>query len=166
MRRRWLILPLAAALLPLVGCDWEDFSVGGSERYTEDFHHSYPLKAGGRITLENFNGSVEITGWNENSVEINGTKYGHTPEMRDAVKIEITPSADSIYVRTVRPSERRGNVGARYIVKVPHGCQLDRIISSNGGIRVNDVDGNARLKTSNGSVRVGNVTMRWWCFSM
>jgi len=34
---------------------------GSSSRYKEDFHYSYPQTAGGRLVLENFNGSVEIT---------------------------------------------------------------------------------------------------------
>lgn len=153
MRRRLLFLPLAAGLAFLTGCDWDDFCGAGSARYSEDFHHRYPLKPGGRLTLENFNGSVEISGWDQATVDISGAKYAHTPEMRDAIKIEITPSADSIYVRTVRPSERRGNMGARYVVKVPRRIELERIVSSNGTIRVTDVEGAARLKTSNGSVR-------------
>ena len=34
-----------------------------SSRYREDFHYSYPQTAAGRLSIENFNGSVEITGW-------------------------------------------------------------------------------------------------------
>lgn len=157
MRSRLLILPLAAGLLALAGCDFEDFAGGSSDRYTEDFHYSYPLKPGGHITLENFNGSVEISGWDQNTVDVSGTKYAATVALRDAIKIEIQPSADSVYIRTIRPFERRGNMGARYVLKVPRQVQLDRITSSNGPIRVNDVDGGARLKTSNGGIRVANL---------
>jgi hypothetical protein len=128
----------------------EDF--GGTERYSEDFHYNYPLQPGGRVSLENFNGSVEISGWDQDKVDISGAKYASTPDTRDAVKIDIAPSPDAISIRTVRPSQSR-NAGARYVVKVPHRVQLERIVSSNGTLRVNDVDGAARLKTSNGGVR-------------
>src|SRR5207248_681109 len=76
-----------------------------------------------------------------------------TPEARDAIKIDIAPSPDSVTIRTIRPSERR-NVGARYILRVPRRTQLDRVTTSNGSMRVNDLAGAARVKTSNGSLKV------------
>jgi hypothetical protein len=145
---------LCAGVLLLAGCDWEDF--GSSTQYSTDFHYSYPLRAGGRLSLENFNGSVDIAGWDQATVDISGARYGSTPESRDAVKIDVAPSPDAVAIRTIRPSERR-NVGARYVVRVPRHVQLDRITTSNGSIRVNDIDGPARVKTSNGSVKVFNL---------
>ncbi len=90
-------------------------------------------------------------------MDVSGTKYAATVALRDAIKIDIQPSADSVYIRTVRPFERRGNMGARFILKVPRQVALERIISSNGLVRIRDVDGPARLKTSNGSINVANV---------
>jgi DUF4097 and DUF4098 domain-containing protein YvlB len=152
-----LALPVAAGLLACVGCDIDDLDIGGSERYTQDFHYSYALQPGGRLTVENSNGSVEISGWDQDTVDISGTKYARTPELRDALKIEIDHSSDSVNIRTVRPSDRRGNMGAKYIIKVPRRTQLERIVSSNGSIHALDVQGPARLKTSNGSVRAENL---------
>jgi DUF4097 and DUF4098 domain-containing protein YvlB len=141
-------------VLLLAGCDWEDF--GSSDRYSTDFHYNYPLKSGGRVSLDNFNGSVEIAGWDQETVDVSGAKYGPTPEARDAIKIEVTPAPDAVTIRTVRPSERR-NVGARYVLRVPRQAQLDRITTSNGSLRLNNVEGAARLKTSNGSLKVFNL---------
>ncbi len=157
MRMRMLVLCVAAGLLGTAACDIEDLDIGGSERYTQDFHYSYPLQAGGRLSVESFNGSVDISGWDQNTVDVSGTKYARTPELRDALKIEVEHSADSVYVRTVRPSERRGSMGAKFIIKVPRRTQLDRISSSNGPIHAVDLEGAARLKTSNGAVRTENV---------
>ena len=44
-------------------------------------------------------------------------------EARDAVRVDIVPSPDSIAIRTIRPSERR-NVGARYVLRVPRRMQV------------------------------------------
>jgi DUF4097 and DUF4098 domain-containing protein YvlB len=44
-------------------------------------------------------------------------------------------------------------MGARYSIRVPRKVILDRIVSSNGGIRADGTDGYARLKTSNGSIK-------------
>jgi DUF4097 and DUF4098 domain-containing protein YvlB len=73
------------------------------------------------------------------------------------MKIDIVSSGDSVRIRTVRPVERRGNLGARYVIRVPRRTELDRIESSNGFIRVETIDGDARLKTSNGSVRLDRL---------
>jgi len=155
MRTHILALPVALGLVGLVGCDIEDF--GNSQRYSQDFHYNYPMKAGGRLSLETFNGSVEISGWDQNTVDISGTKYAATPELRDSIKIDVEHSGDSVEIRTERPSARRGGMGAKYIIRVPRQTQLDRVVSSNGSIHMLDIDGGARLKTSNGGVRAEHV---------
>src|SRR2546423_14688526 len=107
MRTRLTLVSVTLFSFLLAGCDWEDF--GPSDGYQSDFHYSYPLKPGGKLELESFNGSVEITSWDQNVVDISGSKYASSEQMRDAIKIDITPSDSSIYVRTIRPSERHGN---------------------------------------------------------
>ena len=156
MRTRTLLFPLAAALLALTACDIEDFSVGG-ERYSQDFHYNYALKPGGRLSVESFNGSVDISGWDQDTVDISGSKYARSPELRDAIRIDVEHSSDSVYIRTVRPSDRHGSMGARYVIKVPRRTQLERVASSNGPIHLTDIEGGARVKTSNGGVRVENL---------
>ncbi|MCL4402588.1 MAG: DUF4097 family beta strand repeat-containing protein [Acidobacteria bacterium] len=154
MRKSLGIPAVAGALIFLAACDLEGLGeFGSSGRYTQDFHYAYPMKPGGRLSLETFNGSVEIAGWDENSVEISGTKFAPTPELRDALKVDISAAPDAVDIRTVRPSDRRGNMGARYSIKVPRKTRLERIVSSNGPIRLNDIEGAARLRTTNGRVR-------------
>ena len=157
MQQRLLVLSMAAGLLGFVGCDIDDLDIGGSERFSQDFHYSYPLQPGGRLSVENFNGSIEISGWDQDTVDISGSKYARTAELRDALKIEVEHTADSVHVRTARPSDRRGNMGAKYIIKVPRRTELERIASTNGSIHTTDLEGPARLKTSNGSVRAENL---------
>lgn len=154
MRKSTLLL-LAPALLFVAGCDIEDF--GSSDRFTADFHYSQPLKPGGRVTLENFNGSVEIAGSDQDTVDVSGSKYAASQELLDQLKIEVTKAGDEVLIRTVRPSERRGSMGAKYVIRVPRRVELERISTSNGSIHVNDVDGPARLRTSNGSVHTNNL---------
>jgi DUF4097 and DUF4098 domain-containing protein YvlB len=151
-------LPLAAALL-LTGCedlgDW-----GNSERFKEDFHGTFPLNAGGTVTLETFNGAVEVFGWDQNSVDVSATKYASTKEQVDAIKIDVAaPTAGAVRIRAIRPSDIgwHGNMGARFTIRVPRGVQLDNIGSSNGAIKVEGIEGSARLHTSNGAIRLTKV---------
>jgi len=149
-------LRLTALLLPalwLSGCDEFDFDSGPSDRYKEDFHFSHALPQGGRVTVENANGAIEISTWEKNEVEVNGTKFAKTEEMLREIKIEFQPSSGAVSVRTIQPSRWRGGGGARYFIRVPRRADLERITSSNGGIRVDGVEGNASLRTSNGAIR-------------
>jgi hypothetical protein len=152
MRAR-LLLPIpAAALLCLAACEFDDW--GGFDRYRQDFHYSYPLKSGGRLSVETFNGSVEVSGWDQETVDISGAKYGSTQEAADELKVAIDNSPDSVSIRVTRPSDRRGNMGARFVIKIPRAAYLDRIFTSNGSIRTLDGSGPARLHTSNAEIRV------------
>jgi DUF4097 and DUF4098 domain-containing protein YvlB len=152
MRAKLLLPALAAALLGLAACDFED--LGGFERYQKDFHYSYPLKSGGKLAVETFNGSVEVSGWDQETVDISGTKYARSPGAADSLQISIDNSPDSVSIRVIRPSERPSNTGARFVIKIPRTAILDRITTSNGAIRALDGSGPARLRTSNGLVRV------------
>src|ERR1035437_6462529 len=158
MRAQLLFPALGAALIGLSACDIQDW--GDMQRFQKDFHYSYPLKSDGRVAIESFNGSVEISGWDQNTVDISGVKYGPTQEAADTLKIDIADTPEEISVRAVRPCDRRGNIGARFTIKIPRGALLDRIVTSNGGIRTIDGSGPARLRTSNGSIRVQGLRGR------
>jgi len=148
-----LILPVLAALL-LAGCDMDDF--GPSDRFKADFH--YTLKPAERLSVENFNGEIEIAGWDEPSIEVTGVKYASTQETLDTIKVEVHETAGLTEIRTVRPNMLHGNQGARYLIRAPRKTVVDRIVSSNGAVRVHDMNAAARIHTSNGAVRVENTT--------
>ena len=153
---RALLLPLLAIFL--TGCDEIDLgNIGGSGRYREDFHFSYPLSSGGTLRLDNFNGSVEISGWDKDTIDIDGQKYANTEYRLKELKVEVKPTATSVTINTVPPMDRHGNSGARFTIHVPKHTILDGIISSNGAIRVEGIEGNARLRTSNGSVHANRL---------
>ena len=148
--------PVAVAFLALSGCVFVgDFD---SDRFKEDFHKTFPLEPGGTVTIENSNGSIEIMGWEQNSVEVNGTKYASTKDLLDSLEVQMSGSPTSVRIRTTRPEVHFGNAGVRYSLRVPKKVLLDHIASSNGAIRVEDLQGNASLRSSNGRIRVARVT--------
>lgn len=152
MRAKLLMPVVAAATLGLSGCYID--GIGDGMRYHRDFHYSFPLQAGGRVNVESFNGSVEISGWDQNTVEVDGSKWGPTPEAADALRIDTDHTPDAVSLRAVRPVDSRGGMGARFELKVPRGAVLDRIVTTNGPIRTEDGSGMAHLRTTNGSIHV------------
>src|ERR1022692_2345678 len=145
---------LSASLLSLTSCI---VGVGDWERFSKDFHSSYPLKPGGRISVETFNGSVDISGWDQDTVDVSGTKFGPSQEDADNLRVDIDHSADSVSIHVQRPTDRRNNQGARLTIKIPRGTQLDRIVTSNSAIHTEDGAGPTHLRTSNGSIQVTSL---------
>lgn len=144
---------IACLGLTLSACDIGAYV--DSKRFREGFRYIYDLKAGGTLTVENFNGPVEIYGWDQETIEINGEKYASTEEALREIRVEAVPSGDSVSVRTIRPTgERRGSQGAWYRIHVPRRTRLDRIQTSNGSLRVDNIEGPARLRTSNGRIQL------------
>lgn len=156
MRTRFVIPAIAAGLILLAGCDIDDIG-GGFERYNEDFHFNYPLKSGGRLSVDGFNGSIEVSVWDQETVDISGTKYARSLEDARELKIDIDHPGDSVSIRATRPNYRRGNQGVKFIIKVPRKYTIDHLTTSNGAIRAADATGAARLKSSNGAIEVRNI---------
>lgn len=146
MYRRVLVLTVAAPLL-LAALE---------PNRTESVHYSYPMQPGTRLTVENVNGSIEISGWDQNMIDISATKYADTDQVLAQLKVDVAVSADGVHISTVVPPESR-NVGVKYVLKVPRRAELAEIRSSNGSIRVTEIEGAANLRTSNGSVHASKT---------
>jgi putative adhesin len=148
---RWLALTVATTAM--TGCiyvgDW-----GDANAYRQDSHSTYPLNAGGRISIESFNGSIDVVGWEQNSVEVNATKYASIKSSLDEIKIDVSSAPDYVHIRAVRPSDIFRSVGVRFSIRVPHKAVLELVSSSNAKIEVDDLESNARLRTSNGGIRL------------
>lgn len=145
---------LLALPLLLSSCEFDGMQ---NDRFREDFHMNYKLEPGQRVSVENWNGSVEVSGWDKNEVDISGERYAPTEEYLRALKVDVQASAMAVRIRTVKPS-RAGwsgpSGGVKYLIRVPKNTLLDRIESTNGSLRVEDVRGNALLRSTNGAVRL------------
>jgi DUF4097 and DUF4098 domain-containing protein YvlB len=147
MYRRVFVVSLIAAALPLPGYE---------PKAKEELHYSYPAQSGGTLTVASLNGPVEITAWDQNTIDITATKYAETQDLLPQIKIDIAVSAGSVQVKTIPPDGAK-NVGVKYVIKVPRRTELAEIRSSNGPIRVTEVEGAANLQTSNGPVHVSKT---------
>jgi len=149
--RKLMLAVLAATVVSLTGCDFDE--LGGLGKFTHDFHYNYPMNSSATLMLESFNGSVDIAGWDQNTIEIDGTKYGSTQAAADELQVNISHTPDEVTIRVVRPVGRT-NTGARFNIRLPRTVHLDRITTSNGSIHSIDGRGPARFKSSNGAIRV------------
>jgi hypothetical protein len=136
-------------------------------RLTEEFHHSYPLSANGRIELENLNGSVHITAWDQNEVKVDAVKYANTKERLDETKIEVEAENDFVSIRTRYPDHDHtfnggwnDPAGVEYTVMVPRNARLDEISLVNGSLDVHGVSGEVHASCVNGKLAAQDLTGR------
>ncbi|HLG97007.1 MAG TPA: DUF4097 family beta strand repeat-containing protein [Bryobacteraceae bacterium] len=145
---------LAAACV-LCGCiyvgDW-----GDSNAFREDFHSIRPFERGGNVSVESFNGSIEVAGWDQNSIEVNGTKHAALRRVLEELQVDVDSKPGSIHLRVRRPDPLH-NAGIRFSIRVPRKTTLELVSTSNGGIDLDGLEGNARLHTSNGAIRARNL---------
>src|SRR3954451_22214693 len=110
MGRALAVVSSVFGLVLLGGCD----ANGGFGEVTEDFHYSYPLQAGGKLDLTNSNGSVEITGWDRDSIDVSGTKYGTHQEAVSDIKVNVSASGNQATITTDLPRTHwHGSRGVR-----------------------------------------------------
>jgi len=147
------ILVTSCALL-LVNQAW------AFDKLTEEFHHSYPLASGGRVELENINGAVHITGWDQNEVKVDAVKYASSKARLDEAEIEVDATSDTVSIRTKYHSHdhtwnRDGwnnPATVEYTLMVPRSARLDEVELVNGSLDIHQVAGEVRASCVNGKL--------------
>jgi putative adhesin len=145
VRLVWIVLVLACG----VG------TIPARGRVTEEFHHTYPLNADGRVSLENVNGNVHVSAWDRNEVKVDAIKYASDEDRLADVTIEIDAHSASIHIKTRYPHHLFNNNpgGVEYTLTVPHGARLDKIDLVNGSLDIDGVTGDLRASLVNGNVK-------------
>ena len=136
-------------------------------RYTEEFHQSYPLAAGGRVELDNLNGAVHITASDQNVVKVDAVKYAGTKERLDEAQIEVEAGSDLVSIRTKYRDHdhtfsggRNDPAGVEYTLTVPRGARLDEIKLINGPLDIHGVTAEVRASCINGQLTADGLQGR------
>ncbi len=128
---------------------------------SEEFHQSYPLAAGGRVSLSNINGPVRVTGWDRNEVRVDAVKRAPTQELLREAEIKVEAGADHVRVQTEYPErhwsgrelERRERPAVvEYTLSVPRGARLEGVSVINGPLHVEGMTGSVNASSVNGRV--------------
>ncbi len=119
------------------------------------FDETFPLESGGRFELDNINGSVQVSGWEREQVEIHAVKTARRgPEDLDQVKIEVETHSGQVAVHTRYPQGDGVEVAVEYSIHVPYRVLLSSVGTVNGKVSVTGVEGNGTLRSVNGDVEV------------
>lgn len=138
-----------------------------SRRFTEEFHHVYPLASGGRVELDNINGAVHITGWDQNEVKVDAVKYAGTRERLDEAQIRVDSASDHVSIRTEYRDHNltfsdddsiHNPASVEYTLMVPRSAELDAIKLVNGSLDITGTSGEIHAACVNGELTARAIT--------
>jgi hypothetical protein len=130
--------------------------------FTQVFQESYPMNSGGKFTLANVNGSVQVEGWDRDEVDVRAVKTSEGDDADlDLVHIEVQSGNDGVAVRTRYPREGGVPVFVDYQIRVPYRVLLSDVATVNGSVTVRGVDGTGELHAVNGNVEVTDSAGRF-----
>jgi DUF4097 and DUF4098 domain-containing protein YvlB len=171
MSKKRLLLSLAAlAALVLTAAD-ASVVAQRSDRpeLTEEFHQTYPLAAGGRVSLSNINGAVKVQAWERAEVKVDAVKRAYTAERLREAQIKVDASANRVRIETEYPgstfrwSDRDGErhenpASVEYTLTIPRGASIDEINLVNGSLNVEGVAGSVKASSVNGRVTAAGLS--------
>jgi DUF4097 and DUF4098 domain-containing protein YvlB len=136
--------------------------------FTEEFHQTYALTPDGSVELDNINGAVHISTWNQNEVKVDAVKYADAKDRLDDARIEIDSSKEHLSIRTkYRDHDLTFSWGSHnnppsveYTLTVPRTVRLDEIKLINGSLDVTGVTGEVHASCVNGRLEAHNLAGR------
>src|SRR5713101_2226684 len=122
---------------------------------TKEFNQTYPLQPGGSFELQNVNGTVDVQGWDRDTIEIHAVKTAKRKESDlDLVSIDIDAKPGVVSVATRYPQNEGVEVAVEYTVHVPHCAHVEHLGTVNGTLRVSGIERVEDLRTVNGNIEV------------
>jgi DUF4097 and DUF4098 domain-containing protein YvlB len=151
---------VVAAATFATACEVNLNSEGLTSRETRNFE----VTGQPEVILDTFDGAIEIHSWDRDAVEVEIEKRAMEQSLMDEIKVHAEQKGNRIELRVTGPAHefhmtigRSMSPSARLRVAVPRASRV-QATSSDGSIRVADVDGTIILRTADGSVAATRVS--------
>jgi hypothetical protein len=151
-----LAAPLLVAAIAVSGCEVNLNTDGLSVREVKTFK----VTGQPELALDTFDGSIELHSWERSEIEVEIEKRAMEQSLIDEMKVDAQQQGDKITVKITGPESFRHRgmtIGvhisptARMRVTVPRNTNLN-LLSGDGSIKVEAVEGHIVLHTTDGSV--------------
>jgi DUF4097 and DUF4098 domain-containing protein YvlB len=162
------VAAVAAAAAAIAACEVNL----NTEGLTAKEKRTFTVSGQPDLTLETFNGAIEIHSWDRNEVEVEVERRAMDQGLIDQMKIEAEQDGDRVTFRVTGPAgaDRHGltigvhiSPAARLYVAVPRKILLNAR-TSDGSIKVENLEGRLTVRTGDGSVAldrtVGEIEAR------
>ncbi len=135
----------------------------------ETFKRFIDFPSGSNFSIRNFDGNIEISGWEEESLEIYAEKQIVLPQgaqvslwSRDwnkhGPKIEFEYTDNDAEIKTRSPNSEGEDCVVDYFISVPHEVSLRDIVARDGDVLVRDLYGDVRVDLRSGEIEVDNFS--------
>jgi hypothetical protein len=154
-----LILSAAACVIAVVDRSTE----GQSWPIQGEYHRTLDSESGGAVILENTDGDIEISGWEEEKVDITASRRRDLPASGGVYflgkrfsppNIRIERTGESVTIKTEEEKDRKGGNIVHYVLKVPRSVRLDRVGNGRGDILISGLYGRAVVEAEEGRVAI------------
>ena len=110
-----------------------------------DVNESIDASAKGHVDVSNISGSIEVTGWSRNRVEVTG-ELGNKVE-----ELVLERDDDKVLVKVKVPRRNSNNISSDIVVRVPEGSSIN-VSAVSADITVEGVEGEQKLHAVSGDI--------------
>lgn len=138
----------------------------------ETFDHTYPLEAGGSVSVRTVNGGIEVESWDRDEVRVVAVKKARASsrsraeEVLERTRVEVDASRDRVAVKTELPQSSGGllswvfgnstSAQVSYRVTVPSRADVE-VSTTNGKVEVRGVAGHVEASSTNGGLTIADI---------
>ncbi|MFB0555194.1 MAG: DUF4097 domain-containing protein [Phycisphaerae bacterium] len=149
-------------LLIFSGCD---IQIGdwGRAKYERTVQQQAPLAPGSTVVAQTSSGSITITGAEVTDcsvvaqIRVQAPTEEEAQEIAEQVEIKLEPVGQTLTVKAEKPPKRgRRSISISYDITVPKQTNID-CTSSYGAIKLSNIDGDVKGKTSSGSISAEDI---------
>jgi DUF4097 and DUF4098 domain-containing protein YvlB len=154
MRRRTLLASVGtAASASVAGC----FGALFGTTVSESFENSYDVSEETVLTVSNRNGNVTVRDTDDEQLTVAGEKRASSDEGLDDITVDVTTGEQFAVQVSFGSGSAFDRRSVDLTIDVPDVVTVESLKTSNGNLRVSDVSGDLSATTSNGNVEVTGV---------
>lgn len=157
---------LALALVFLVA------STAFGDGLVEKFERTVNVQPGSLVEVDNVNGKVRVSAWDQPQVRIHAVKKVHDSDDKEIMRqlrVDIRQSGSTLEIETISPKHNNDmgildfffgnhvNTSVDYDITVPRAINLS-VETVNGSIVASDLTGEIEVETTNGKVEVSRCS--------
>ncbi len=138
------------------------YSLPVQAEVVDKVERSFTVDENSKFSLENINGAVVISSWQEPTIKVVGTIRADNQKQRDQVRVKMQQKGQQVAVAThyEEKSSWGNNQSAQveYTIWLPSDTNLDDISLVNGSLTINNVSGEVNAQVVNGSIKATGLT--------
>jgi len=135
----------------------------GKAKYERTVQQQAPLAPGSTVVAQTTSGSITIAGADVTDcsvvaqISVQAPTEEEAQKIAEQVEIKLEPVGQTLTVKAEEPPKKhRRSISISYDITVPRQTHVD-CASSYGAIKLSNIDGNVKGKTSSGSINAENI---------